>query len=136
LLPDDQYVWTKPRLVLIDELAGSCGDAFPMLIKANHTAPLFGRRTMGLGGNVEAFGPLTNSLATLSLTRGTFTSHQDDETYVPGDFVENNGVQPDIEHVITAADFRTGFVDYMAHFSAVIASQIDQANQPAPEQPE
>lgn len=26
LLPDDQYVWTKPLLVLIDELAGSCGD--------------------------------------------------------------------------------------------------------------
>jgi C-terminal processing protease CtpA/Prc len=130
-------VWTKPLVVLIDELAASCADVFPMLIKNNHAAPLFGRRTMGAGGNVEGFGPLTNSLATLSLTRGTFTSHQDDEAYVPSDFVENNGVQPDIEHIITASDFRTGFVDYMAHFSAVIAAQIDQANQPSPpEQPE
>lgn len=124
LLPDEQYVWTKPLLVLIDELAGSCADIYPMLVKNNHIAPLFGRRTMGLGGNVEGFGPLTNSLATLSLTRGIFTSHQDDETYSPADFVENNGVQPDIEHVITAADFRRGFIDYMAHFSAVIVEQI------------
>lgn len=127
LLPDDQYVWTKPLLVLIDELAGSCADVFPMLIKSNRVAPLFGRRTMGLGGNVEGFGPLTNSLATLSLTRGIFTAYQEDETYAPADFVENNGVQPDVEHVITAADFRSGFIDYMAHFSAVIAAQIDGA---------
>lgn len=127
LLPDESYVWTKPRLVLVDELSGSCADIFPMLIKANQVAPLFGRRTMGLGGNVEAFGPLTNSLATLTLTRGLFTSHQDDDTYSPADFVENNGVQPDIEHIISAADFRSGFIDYVAHFSDVIVDQIDSA---------
>jgi len=127
LLPDPTYVWTKPRIVLIDELAGSCGDIFPMLIKENHIAPLFGRRTMGLGGNVESFGPLTNSLANLRLTRGLFTTHQDDETYSVADFAENNGVQPDIEHAITAADFRAGFIDYMSHFSDVIVDQIDQA---------
>jgi hypothetical protein len=125
LPPDDIYVWTKPRLVLIDELAGSCGDVFPMLIQRNGAAPLFGRRTMGLGGNVEPFGPLANSQASLFLTRGTFTTHQQDGTYIPADFVENNGVTPDIEHVITASDFRNGFVDYMTHFSRALASQID-----------
>lgn len=125
LPPDDAYVWTKPRLILIDELAGSCGDAMPMLIKNNHLAPLFGRRTMGLGGNVEAFGPLPNSQASLTLTRGLYTSHRDDNTYSASDFVENNGVTPDIEHVIGVDDFRAGFVDYMTHFSQVLASQID-----------
>jgi Peptidase family S41 len=125
LPPDDAFVWTKPRLVLIDELAGSCGDVFPMLVKSNHLAPLFGRRTMGLGGNVEGFGPLTNSQASLNLTRGLFTTHQADETYAPSDFVENNGVTPDIEHVISVPDFRNGFVEYMTHFSQVLASQID-----------
>jgi Peptidase family S41 len=125
LPPDDTYVWTKPRLVLIDELAGSCGDIFPMLVKRNALAPLFGRRTMGLGGNVEFFGPLSNSQAAVSLTRGLFTTHQADGTYAASDFVENNGVKPDIEHIITAADYRAGFVDYMTHFSQVLASQID-----------
>jgi C-terminal processing protease CtpA/Prc len=123
-------VWTKPRLVLIDELAGSCADIFPMLIKENHLAPLFGRRTIGLGGNVEGFGPLTNSQATLSLTRGLFTTHQDDETYATADFVENNGVEPDIEHVITAADFRSGFIGYVTHFSDVIVDLIEQSEGP------
>lgn len=125
LLPDDSYVWTKPRLVLIDELAGSCGDVFPMLVKQNHLAPLFGRRTMGLGGSVEAFGPLTNSNAQFTLTRGLFTVHREDGAYTQHDFVENSGVQPDIEHEITVGDFRTGFVDYMAHFSDQIVSQIE-----------
>jgi peptidase S41-like protein len=133
LQPDDTYVWQKPLLVLTDELAGSCGDAFPMLIKNNGTAPIFGRRTMGLGGNVEPFGPLPNSAADIYLTRGMFTTHRDDETYPPSVFIENNGVQPDIEHVISAADFRAGFVDYMTHFSDVIAAEVDAANAlPAP----
>jgi Peptidase family S41 len=135
LPPDASYVWTKPSLVLIDELAGSCGDVFPMLIKANAAAPLFGRRTMGLGGNVEEFGPLSNSRAGLRLTRGLYTTHQDDETYAAGDFIENNGVHPDIEHTLTADDFRSGFVAYMKHFSDELVAQIDGPAAPPPPPP-
>jgi hypothetical protein len=29
------------------------------------------------------------------------------------------------ERIITASDFRTGFVEYMAHFSDVLVDQID-----------
>lgn len=134
LPPDERYVWTKPRIVLIDELSGSCGDVFPMLIQRNGAAPLFGRRTMGLGGNVEAVGTLTNSTAQLHLTRGLFTTHRDDESYPAQVFIENNGVAPDIEHEISVDDFRGGFVDYMAHFSQVLAAQIDGAKAP-PESP-
>lgn len=122
-------------IVLIDELAGSCGDAFPMLIHDNDVAPLFGRRTMGLGGNVEPFGPLTHSDAVLYLTRGLFTTHRDDETYAPEAFVENNGVLPDIEHVISVDDFRAGFVDYVTHFSDELARRVDAAKAPPPSPP-
>jgi len=135
LPPDDAYVWTKPKLVLIDELAGSCGDVFPMLIKRNGTAPLFGRRTMGLGGNVETVGTLTNSTAQLNLTRGLFTTHRDDEVYPADVFVENNGVTPDVEHIITVDDFRAGFVEYMQHFSDVVVSELEgtgNEEEPAP----
>ncbi|HEU4578267.1 MAG TPA: S41 family peptidase [Polyangiaceae bacterium] len=130
LRPDGSYVWTKPRVVLIDELSGSCGDIFPMLIQRNGAAPLFGRRTMGLGGNVEAVGALANSTALLHLTRGLFTSHRDDENYPPSAFIENNGIEPDIEHEISVDDFRNGFVEYMAHFSQVLAAQIDGTSAP------
>jgi hypothetical protein len=139
LRPDGSYVWTKPRIVLIDELSGSCGDVFPMLIQRNGAAPLFGRRTMGLGGNVETVGTLANSTARLHLTRGLFTTHQDDESYPARAFIENNGVEPDIEHEISVEDFRNGFVEYMAHFSEVLAAQIDGSavrTEPPPADPE
>lgn len=130
LRPDETYVWSKPRIVLIDELACSCADVFPLLVKRNNLAPLFGRRTMGLGGSVESFGPLANSQASVRLTRSLLTTYQSDETYEPEDFLENSGVQPDVEHVITVNDFRSGFVEYMTHFSKALVSQIDGAESP------
>jgi peptidase S41-like protein len=135
LAPDDQYVWTKPLLVLIDELAGSSGDMFPALIKANHTAPLFGQRTMGLGGNVETVDTLTHSAATLNLTRGLVAVHRDSEIYTTEDFIENRGVTPNVPHEITVDDFRSGFLGYVTHFSDQILSQIEAAEAPAPGEP-
>jgi hypothetical protein len=126
------YVWKKPLLVLIDELDISCGDAFPLLIQANRVAPLFGQRTMGAGGSVELVAQLPHSNAGLRLTRGLFTASRPDGTYAQTDFVENRGVVPDIQHQITVADFRAGFVDYMTRFSDQIVSQIS-ARSPAPE---
>jgi len=124
LQPDDYYVWTKPMLVLIDELAGSCGDLVPALLKENGIAPLFGQRTMGLGGNVEPVGVLTHSQAELRLTRALGAVHRDDGDYATEDFIENRGVTPDVEHPIDVDDYRSGFVGYLAHASDVLAAQI------------
>jgi C-terminal processing protease CtpA/Prc len=128
LQPDDYYVWTKPMLMLIDELAGSCGDMVPALLTENGVAPLFGRRTMGLGGNVEPVGVLTHSQAELHLTRALGAVHRDDGVYATEDFIENRGVSPDVEHVIDVDDYRAGFIDYLAHASEVLAAQIDSAD--------
>ncbi len=121
--PDSKFVWKKPMLVLVDEMAGSCGDAFPMLIKANGVAKLFGKRTMGLGGNVEPF-VLKNSRATVRLTRGLFTTHKQNEVYGAQDWIENNGVTPDIPYEHTLKDFRDGFVEYVKTFSEKALEQI------------
>jgi C-terminal processing protease CtpA/Prc len=112
-------------LVLIDELAGSCGDAFPMLIKSNRIAKLFGKRTMGLGGNVEPF-TLQNSRTTVALTRGLFTSHKESEAYTDQDWIENNGVVPDISYEHTVEDTRKGFVEYVKTFSNEAINQIKE----------
>jgi peptidase S41-like protein len=130
LLDTIGYVWKKPLLVLIDELAVSGGDAFPLLIRANHVAPLFGQRTMGGGGSVELVAQLPHSHAGLRLTRGLFTASRPNGTYAQTDFVENRGVVPDILHELTVADYRAGFVGYMTHFSEQIVSQIN-ARSPA-----
>lgn len=111
-------VWSKPVLVLIDELCGSGGDSFPMLVKANKLGKLFGHRTMGLGGSVEPILDLPFTRAQLRLTRGLFTSFKPDGVYQATDFVENNGVTPDIEYTQTVSDFRAGFEGYFKAFNA------------------
>lgn len=118
------YTWTKPMLVLIDELAGSCGDIFPMLVKANKRSVLFGQQTMGLGGNVEQVGQLNNSRIKVSLTRGLFFPFSPEGKTTEADYIENNGVLPDVEYNHTVSDFRNGYVDYIKQFSEKALEQI------------
>ena len=117
MLTGGDYVWTKPVLILIDELAGSGGDAFPMLMKAAGRAKLFGKRTMGLGGSVEEE-VLANSRATYRVTRGLFTAYKPDGNYLRSDYVENNGVSPDVKWEHNIKDVRGGYVDYVTSFTA------------------
>jgi C-terminal processing protease CtpA/Prc len=114
---DSSYRWDKPSLVLIDEMAGSCGDVFPMLVKANKRMKLFGQTTMGLGGNVEEVGTLNNSQISVKMTRGLFSAYKPDGVYQDSDYVENNGVAPDVFYSHTVEDFRKGFVKYVETFS-------------------
>jgi hypothetical protein len=110
-------VWKKPVLVLIDELCASGGDAVPMMLKANKLAKLFGNRTSGMGGSVEKVIDLPFTRATLNLTRGLFTTFKPDGNYTDADFVENNGVTPDVEYKHTVKDVRDGFDAYFKAFS-------------------
>lgn len=111
-------------LVLIDELAGSCADMFPMLMKTNKRAKLFGQNTMGLGGNVEQVGQLNNSRIAIRLTRGLFFPFHADGKVDPSEYIENNGVAPDIEYSHTASDIRAGYVNYVKTFSDKALEQI------------
>lgn len=110
-------VWKKPVLVLIDELCGSGGDSFPMLMKANGLGKLFGNRTAGLGGSVEKVIDLPFTRSSLSVTRGLFTTFKPNGQYSDSDFVENNGVVPDVNYTHTVTDFREGFDTYFKAFS-------------------
>ena len=118
------YRWEKPMLVLIDELAGSCADMFPMLMKTNNRAKLFGQNTMGLGGNVEKVGQLNNSRISIAMTRGLFFPYHPDGKVPEFEIVENNGVAPDIEYAHTVKDIKAGYVDYVKTFSDKALEQI------------
>ena len=120
--------FTKPIVMLIDENAGSCGDLVPLLMQKNGLARLYGQKTMGLGGNVEAVGVLPHSQAALRLTRSLFRFDDGvDKKYLPdgkldSEFVENNGVSPDVPYKINIEDVRNGFVNYFEGF----ANELDQ----------
>ena len=126
--PDTQYTWKKPLLVLADELAGSCGDIFPMYMQRNGVSRIFGERTMGLGGNVEpitgSYG-LGNSLAQARLTRGMFTTVQAEGIYSDEQWVENNGIVPDVHYTHTVEDYRRGYLAYVQTFSEQLLAELE-----------
>lgn len=122
--PDKDFTWTKPVLVLANDLSGSCGDLFPTMMQRNGRSKIFGERTMGLGGSVEEMEALTNSRVVVRLTRGLLTDYREDGKYDPATFVENNGVTPDIHRPLTVDDVRSGYIDYVKAFSEVAVSLV------------
>ncbi len=111
LIPELMKVrFTKPVLLLINELCFSGGDVFPAFMKDNGRATLFGQQTAGAGGTVEPFGPLVYSELDFHLTTSLiFRSN--------GEHVENNGAKPDIEYSITEDDFMNGYKGYVEAFT-------------------
>ena len=100
----DVIAYTKPLMVLIDELSASGGDAFAATIQDNLRGPLFGWRTMGAGGNVVGTGAGSFSLASMTLTQSLMVRKDliVTEEYPAAPYVENIGVRPDIQ-----ADYMT-----------------------------
>ena len=90
-----------PKVMLINELAGSGGDAMPWFFKKLKVGPLVGKRTWG--GLIAAFGlpPLMDG--------GVVTSPNGAVYGLNGEWeVENEGVAPDIEVEFDPATWRAG----------------------------
>lgn len=101
--------YTKPIVMLIDELSGSGGDAFPAIMQGMKRAKLMGKRTMGAGGHVVSVPALNYSSNTLSITKSLFFRPDGVE-------VENNGVVPDIKYEPTRDDFLYQYRNYQARY--------------------
>lgn len=102
--------YTKPIIILIDEMSGSGGDAFPSMLKGFGRAKLIGTRTMGLGGHVTKQPALFYSQIVPEMTKSLF--------YRPdGIAVENNGAEPDFDYTITREDFVYGYIGYREFYT-------------------
>lgn len=85
-----------PKVLLINELAGSGGDYFPWAFRQQQVGPIIGRRT---------WGGLVKSSVHYAMIDGGFLTSPDNAVFDPlnGVFVaENEGVPPDIEVVVDA----------------------------------
>ncbi len=102
--------YTKPVVMLIDEISASGGDAFPALMQGYGRAKLLGTRTMGAGGHVTENPPLNYSQIEVSMTRSMFFRPDG----VP---VENNGAVPDYKYEITTDDFVNDYKGYQKFYT-------------------
>ncbi len=108
--PASAVHYSKPILLLINEFDFSAGDAFPAIMKDNGRATLFGAQTAGAGGNVREHGPLANSFFKVNLTESLMVRPN-------GEYIENQGVQPDIAYTVTEEDFLNGYRNYVHAFT-------------------
>ncbi len=109
--------YTKPVLVLTDEMSGSGGDAFPAMMQGYGFAKIAGSRTMGAGGHVENFVPLNYSANTIRITKSLF--------YHPnGTPIENNGVSPDFPLAPNRDDFLYQYKGYQKQYLDILTQLL------------
>lgn len=108
--------YTKPLVVLTNELDISCGDFFPAMLQDNGRAVIFGERTAGAGGSIN-FVDYPPNLLGINRLRLTATI----AVRPNGQPLENLGVTPDLPYRVTADDVQNGYRGYAAALNAAIA---------------
>jgi hypothetical protein len=112
--PHPRYRYTKPILILINQLDFSGGDFFPAIMQDNKRAVLFGARTAGAGGYVKVFDfPNSHGLAGFTYT-ASIAERLDKQP------IENLGVTPDIAYQVTEEDLQYTYQPYLSRVNQVI----------------
>lgn len=111
-----RVVYTKPILMLVNELSVSCGDYFPAFFQDRGRAVLFGAQTSGGGGSVTG---IDQRIGYSEFTmRYTISMGVREPTDPDGGglirYIENAGVNPDVPYEITAEDIVSGYKPYAA----------------------
>lgn len=93
-----------PKVMIVNEWAGSGGDYMPWAFKKRGVGPLIGQRTWGGLIGVSAFPRLMDGGFTTAPSFAIYSPDPDDPQWI----VENVGVTPDIEVDILPADVAAG----------------------------
>lgn len=111
--PHARVHYSKPVVVLANELSISAADYFPALVQDNELATIVGVKTSGAGGYVTG-ATIRNNLGVMGhwLT-GSIAYRKS------GNPIENLGVTPDVEHQLTVNDLSGRFDDFRAAINAV-----------------
>ena len=99
--------YSKPIIVLVDELSSSGGDFFPAILQDNKRATIFGQKTAGAGGYLKT--KEINSVLGIELLRftGSIALRGFDEQPI-----ESRGVTPDVIYSPTPDDYQNNFRGY------------------------
>jgi C-terminal processing protease CtpA/Prc len=123
--------YTKPLIVLVDDMSASGADYFPATIQDNKRGPLVGWRTMGAGGSVVDWEAGSYSLGSTRVTQSLMYRKNTIVTsdYPPAHYVENIGVRPDIEvDYMTRDNLVQNGAPFVSAFVRAIVAQIEKGN--------
>lgn len=117
-IPPNSLHYTKPILLVINELDFSCADLLPALLQDNQQATLFGVKTAGAGGSVSAVRfPNRSGIARMSYTSSLLLRHN-------GQPLENLGVQPDVTYQLTKEDLQNNYKSYVIALNKEVAQLL------------
>ena len=124
--------YTKPLIVLVDEMSASAAEVFAAGIQDNARGRLVGWRTMGAGGSVETWEAGSYSLGLTSVTeslmnrgRNVVTGRRRKASFPPAPYVENIGVSPDVRiNFMTSDNLSQSGKPFVDAFVTAIVNQI------------
>ncbi len=121
IVPHPTQRYTKPIMVLINQLDFSAADLLPAILQDSGRAKLFGARTAGAGGAVRPMEfPNQFGIAQIAYT-WTLAIRKN------GQPIENLGVRPDIRYRLTEGDMTGGFPGYKGALNKAMRRMLKQA---------
>jgi tricorn protease len=117
-----------PKVMLINEYAGSGGDELPWLFRRFQVGPLVGTRTWGGLVGIGGYPTL--------LDGGSVTAPRVSIWSPEGEYeVENRGVAPDVEVEVEPAAWRAGHDQQLERAVAMLMEQLAKSPPVAPKRP-
>lgn len=118
--PHPFSAYTKPIIVLINEMSLSCAELLPAILQdhLSDRVKLFGIGTAGAGGCVKELSFKSHSGIDSMTYTWTLAIRKD------GTKIENIGVDPDIPYEITERDILTGYSEYAARLNRAVDQLI------------
>ena len=119
--------YTKPIVVLADEMSASAADVLPAILQDNSRAVIMGMRTMGAGGSVFDFdGTIyTEAVTTVTVSLMNRKNPVATSEYPTAPYIENIGVRPDIYYdYMTRDNLMSGGADFVQAFTKAIVGAV------------
>ncbi|MBX7231490.1 MAG: protease-like activity factor CPAF [Bdellovibrionales bacterium] len=130
--PNAEVSYSKPILLLINELDFSGGDFFPAIMQDNKRATLLGMNTAGAGGFINSVDVPNN---TFGVSKYSFTGSLAKRTTLDGQPpLENLGIRPDVEYSPTEEDISSqtfpkgAYINYQMKIINQIERLINSTN--------